>query len=151
MRVVDMKINMDLLLGMSIWPLGLHVVGSGLHANAPLAVCVDSGMEPLVREHPAIGVKVGCVEYDYVSNNPHSFAPLEPGAVPGRVVVETTESAHCGDWYARVKARRSRSAVAALPRRVAQNAVVSDGSVVGVLDIDFAAPGRPLWGLALTA
>lgn len=32
-----------------------------------------------------------------------------------------------------------------------ENVVVSDGRVVGILDFDFAAPGRPVWDLAMTA
>lgn len=32
-----------------------------------------------------------------------------------------------------------------------ENAVVTDGRVVGILDYDFAAPGRPVWDLAMTA
>ncbi len=32
-----------------------------------------------------------------------------------------------------------------------ENVVVSDDRVVGILDFDFAAPGRPVWDLAMTA
>lgn len=78
-RIVDVEVEMHLL-GSTVRPLRRDVIGRELHADVPLAGRPDDAVELVVTEdlpaedpcpEPALGVQVGRVEDDDVTNHVH--------------------------------------------------------------------------------
>lgn len=96
-RIFDVEVEMHLLES-TVRPLRRDVIGRELHADVPLAGRTDDAVELVVTEdlpaedpcpEPALGVQVGRVEYDYLTNHVH--CPNLARAVVARSRMQDTE------------------------------------------------------------
>lgn len=87
-RILDVKVQVDLLLLCSIGPLGRSVIRSELHANDPRSACVENAVEVLVvaddvavkhgGPERALGSDIRCVEDDHVTDQLHAKTVAGP-------------------------------------------------------------------------